>query len=165
MSRQSAITPAKLAKMRELRDPKRKGGALSLRETAAKLGISFMTVSNWEKKHGAKRKVASPTAPSEAVKALTSAVPGTAEDIKARSRILRPLLQRLAKSVERGEYPATNFVQLMRYADELDRLLVELSPAPPKDPENDPNVRDAERTLLAKLEIMIGEAEARRAHG
>jgi len=61
--------------------------------------------------------------------------------------------------VEREEYPATSYVTLCRYADDLARLQAELTPPAPKDPNEDPDVREAERILVGRIERLISAAE------
>lgn len=90
-------------------------------------------------------------------------VPEGIGDMRARLGTVRALLGRLTPAVERDEYPATSYVTLARYADDIAARIVELTPPAPKDPADDENVREAERILLARIESMVAEAEGRAA--
>lgn len=139
---------------------------MSLRAAAEKLGVSFATVRNWEAKFNSREAKKTPAGNRKVVAAaaaLNLARPGTLEEVKTRSKLVRVLLSQLAPQVERGEYSVPSFLQIMRYADEIDRLRVELTPPEPKAPEDDPDVRAAERELLAKLELMIVDREKKAA--
>lgn len=176
MSRPAASTPKKRARLRELR-----ASGLGLRPAAEALGVSHMTAARWERED-AKRglgamtssgaraatktpRPAKPTARAarEARAVLAAALP-LPEDpealamLRARARLVADLLRRLTPAVESGEYSPTSFVTLAKYGDELARLIAELTPPPPRDPDSDPSILEAERALLAKLEGLIAEA-------
>jgi transcriptional regulator with XRE-family HTH domain len=166
MARVSTLSPTKIKRLRELRDPRRPGGALSLRAAASELGISHQTVSDWEKKHRVsarrvKRESRTAAKVGAALEALATTKPTGLEDVRKRATLIREMLKKLAPAVQKEEYPATNFVTLAKYADELARLEVELSPPAPKDPDKDEQTIEAEAKLMAKLEQMIADAEAR----
>jgi hypothetical protein len=99
----------------------------------------------------------------EAEALLAAPMPTALEDVQARATLIRGLLARLEPAVEMDQYSATSYVAICRYADELARLLEELTPEPPKDPDEDPDVIEAERILCERLERLIVEAEQRKA--
>jgi hypothetical protein len=70
-------------------------------------------------------------------------------------------LARVEGPVERDEFPATSFITIARYLDELDRLVVELTPPAPKDPDQDENVIAAGGVFVARLAALIEAAERR----
>lgn len=166
MARPSKMTPQKIARLRELRAPARPGGPLSLREAAREIGVSYETVRAWEAKvrpaNGS-----TPATDAAAADALVSSPPvapdpndpTALEVLRARADMIAALLARLAPAVEREEYSATNFVQLAKYADDLARTIATLTPPAAPDPESDTAALEAERTLVARLESMVNEAE------
>lgn len=168
MARPSKLSPAKIARLRALRDPAREGGPLSLRRAAAELGVSHETARAWDAKHAAKpegRPSRSKAAAAVAAELVAAPLPaagdvGALEQVKARADMVSRLLKKLAPAVEREEYSATNFVTLAKYGDDLARLLAELAPPTPTDPNETPAVVEAERTLLARLDLLIAKAEA-----
>jgi transcriptional regulator with XRE-family HTH domain len=162
MSRISKLTPKKAATIRELRNPKRKGGPLSLRAVGRELGISHQTVADWERaQKKTKRRVRG--AARSAAKLLAEPVPVGVDAIVQRSIFIAKLLAKLAPSVEDGDFPAAAFVTLSKHSAELDRLAQELTPPEAKDPEQDPHTLESEAKFMAKLEEMITDAERRAA--
>lgn len=152
------MTPTKIARLRELRAEGR-----SERDVARELGVSQSTVREWERR-------TRPQTPDEAeVEALVATPILSAGDsdalaaVKTRSSLVQNLLKRLTPGVEQQTFPATSYVTLARYGDELARVIAELTPPAPKDPDQDPDVIEAERTLVTRLERLIVEAEARTA--
>jgi hypothetical protein len=172
MARQSASTPAKRAKLRELR-----ARGLGLRPAAKAVGVSHETARSWERLDAARaagRKPPATCKPALAVAADAAAAaevlaaglpsPGDPEalsTVRARAALVGALLRRLTPAVETGEFSPTAYVTLARYGDDLARLIHELTPPAPKDPNEDLSVLEAERTLLAKLEGMVADAESR----
>jgi hypothetical protein len=79
--------------------------------------------------------------------------------VRERHSLIRGLLSRLSPAVEAGEYPATSFVQLSRYADDLAERVAGLTPKPTIDPDTAPDaVRDAAE-LIRRIEGMVTVAE------
>lgn len=172
MSRPSKLSPAKIARLRALRDPARKGGALSLRRAAAELGVSHETLRTWDTKHRVKAKASTTTrvrkagkrAADVAAELVVSPLPdahnaNALEQVRARSAMVGRLLKKLAPAVEREEFSATSFVTLAKYGDDLSRLLAELAPPAAKDPNEDADVLEAELALIARLEALVFEAQ------
>lgn len=137
----------------------------SAREAAEAAGVSHTTVNA----HVKKRRRRAAVAPVEAAEmsaeaeALLAAPPATGlEEVTQRLAVVRGLIARLTPIVEVDGYPATSYVTLGKYADDLARTQVELTPPAPKDPNEDPDVIEAERILLARIERLIVDAESRR---
>jgi hypothetical protein len=162
MTRRSTKTPTKSARLRE-------GLARgeSLRTAAKAAGVPVSTASRWQSKPGAKagaKAKASPPSVDVATVAEVAAVldapkPIGLPAIIARAEVVRALLARVEGPVERDEFPATSFIAIARYLDELDRLIVELTPPAPRNPEDDPSVLEATRILVARFESMVADAE------
>lgn len=161
MARPSTMTPAKIARLEELR-----AAGKSLREAAAELGISHATVRAWE----GRRARAAPTLAQDEAEAAAlvdrplprAGDPEALLEARTRAAMVQRLLERLTPGVVDQTFPATSYVTLARYGDELARVIAELTPPAPKDPNEDPDVIDAERTLIARIERMIEAAEERR---
>lgn len=158
MGRPSTMTPTKIARLRELRAEGR-----SERDVAREIGVSQSTVREWERR-------TKPQTPDEAeVEALVSTPILSEGDsdalsaVKTRSSLVQGLLRRLTPGVEQQTFPATSYVTLARYGDELARVIAELTPPAPKDPDQDPDVLEAERVLVQRIERLITEAEAKAA--
>jgi transcriptional regulator with XRE-family HTH domain len=159
MPRSSKITPKKLARVRAAR-----AEGKGLRAAAKEAGVSHQTIANWERRQP-KRKAPSSAVATEAAAILDAPLPQPGDpealsQVRARAELVRGLLERLTPAVAADEYPATNYVTLARYGDELARVIAELTPPSPKDPNEDRNVLDAERVLLARIASMVGDAEA-----
>lgn len=159
MARPSKVTRKKIA---TIDDVLANGG--SHREAAEAAGVSHTTVNAHVKKR--RRRGAVPTPDVEAAAAEVAAlldgpVPTGLADVTQRMGIVRGLIARLTPMVERDDYPATSFVTLCKYADDLARVQVELTPPAPKDPNEDPDVIEAERVLVARVEKLIVSAEDR----
>lgn len=186
MTRASKLTPAKMKKIRDAR-----GAGASLRAAAKAAGVSHESVRAWEAKQTKRasssaaakqtKKVASRASPvktasrpSKAMAAADAAIEELLgggspaqlvllplEEVHRRQALVRRLLERLEPAVERDEYPATSFVTLAKYGDDLVRTVAELTPPDVPDPNDHPDAREAERVLLARLEGMISDAEGR----
>lgn len=166
MPRPSRIDPTKIATMK---DALARG--VSVREIAREIGVDEKTVRNWAKKvqgKPARERAAVPAADDAAAASAALAAPlptpgdpEALEIVRARHQLIQGLLERLEGAVEAEEYPATSFVTLAKYGDDLARLIAELTPPAPKNPDEDPDVLDAERTLLARVEKLLTEAEGR----
>lgn len=141
-----------------------------IREIARELGVDEKTVRNWAKKASA-RKVerATPPAPSVDEAVVVAAMsaplpsadePGALSMVRDRHELIRGLIERLAPAVETEEYPATSFVTVCKYGDDLARFIAELTPPAPKDPNDDPNVIDSESILFARVEKLVSDREA-----
>lgn len=165
MSRVGKRTPKRVAAARAALE-----AGKGLRAAAKAAGVSHETIRSWELAKGSKRQGRTGARPSTAatdatVAALVATPLPTAGDPNAlatavaRAAIVRGLIERLTPAVEADEYPATSFVTLARYADEVDRVVAELTPPAPKNPDDDVRVLEAERTLLARIEAMVVEAE------
>src|SRR5262245_57943428 len=146
MPRPNKATPSKLAKLRD-----GKANGQSLRERAKAAGVPVETARRWEARDvaapgpvNAKAKTPRLKADAKVAAALVAAplpAPGDPEAlsiVRQRSALLSGLLARLTPAVESGEYAATSFVTLARYGDDLARVLAELTPPAPKDPDQDP---------------------------
>lgn len=167
MARPSRIDPQKITTMR---DALARG--VSIREIARELGVDEKTVRNWAKRMQDRPTAerSTPVAADDAAAAseLLSAplpAPGDPEAltiVRGRSRLIQGLLERLEGAVADEEYPATSFVTLARYGDELARLIAQLTPPAPKNPDEDPDVIEAEKVLIARVEKLITEAEGRK---
>ena len=160
MARPSKLTPKTMITIDSVLA---EGG--STREAGEAAGVSHTTVV----KHAAKRRRRSQMPAGDVerasaeVEAILGAEPATAlEDVVARMAVVRGLLARLTAMVEQDEYPATSYVTLCKYADDLARTQAELTPPAPKDPNEDPDVIEAERILLSRVEKLISDAEGRR---
>lgn len=175
MARPSVRTPKKLERMRAMRS-----SGKGLREVARELGLAPETVRTWEREASALVSRPRPTAPKgrtkkrptagpdaeAAAEVLLSPLPSLADpealaEVRARHAIVRGLLERLTPAVEAEEYSAVSWVQLAKYADDVARLLAELSPPAPKDPDADENVLAAERAFLERVASLIESAERR----
>ena len=171
MARPSTKTPKKLEALRAAR-----ASGKSLRASAEAAGVPFETARRWEKR-GARRTIAgdsndpatlpkkkaarkiAPPSPAEIDAVLGAPPPDGQAELRERLTLIRGLLDRLAPAVEKEEYPATSFVTLARYGDELARLLVELTPPVPPDPSLDPANVEAKRLLLSTIEGLVSKAE------
>lgn len=154
------MTPQKIARMEELL-----GAGKSSRDVADEIGVSHTTVQRWE----AKRAKVTSTPAADAAEAVSIVQrpmprPGDPEaltEARARAEMVQRLLERLTASVEAQTFPATSYVTLARYGDELARVIAELTPPAPKDPNADPDIIESEKTLVQRIEKMVSEAEAR----
>ena len=179
--RPSKLTPKKRERYLALR-----AQGKGLREAAAEVGVHHSTVARWEAKDaGAKAVVGEapkrpakrgptqrpalapvPSSPDAdlATTLVAEALP-RADDPEAlavarrRLVLIDGLLSRLMPYVQAAEYPATNYVTIARYGDDLTRLIAELTPPTPKDPAEDEKVKEAARTLSVRFERMIAAAE------
>ena len=161
MARPSRLTAKTMTTIDEALDR----GA-SYREAAAVAGVSHQTVATRAQKRRRRGTASSPEAEAAAAEVaalLDGPAPTGLEDVRQRIGIVRGLIGRLTPIVERDEYPATSYVTLCRYADELARVEVDLTPPAPKDPNEDPDVIEAERVLVSRVEKLIEAAEERRA--
>jgi transcriptional regulator with XRE-family HTH domain len=158
------MTPGKIAELERLR-----AEGKSARDVAEAIGVSHRTVLAWEEK---RRRVNATSAPSEAehvaaAAAIVSSPLPRAEDPEAlqKARARHEMVQRLLESLTNGvvlqTFPATSYVTLARYGDDLVRVIAELTPPAPKDPNEDPDVRESERVLVSRIEKMVEEAETR----
>ena len=80
---------------------------------------------------------------------------------RGRHAVVAELLERLTPEMQAGTFPATSWVQVSKYADELVRLIAELTPPKPRDPNEDENAIEAERVFLERLAGLIEAAERR----
>ena len=160
----SKKTPKRIAAARAARE-----AGKGLRESADLAGVSHETLRRWEKK---RKKRTPPDTARAAVVAEAAAVvsaplpaldgPEALANVRGRLALVGSLLDRLAGPVLDEEYPATSFVTLMKYADDCARLVAELTPAPPKNPDEDPDVLEAEKVLVSRVESLVSAAEERR---
>lgn len=171
MPRVSTITPQKIATIREGH-----AAGMSSREIGKLVDLSHVTVQKLIAKDVARggapaerpKRETAPSSDAATAAALLAAplpAPGDPEalsEVRARAALVRGLLDRLTGPVEREEFPATNWVTLARYGDELARLIAELTPPAPKDPNEDPDVLEAEKILIARIDGMVKDAEAKR---
>lgn len=164
MARPSTMTPGKIAQMEAML-----GEGRSSRDIAEAMGLSHTTVQRW----AAKRARVAPTLSqdaSEVAELVGRPVPRPGDpealqEARARAAMVQRLLERLTPAVVEQTFPATSYVTLARYGDELARVIAELTPPAPRDPNEDPDVLESERILVARVERMIEEAEAKRRAG
>lgn len=155
------MTPKKIDQLRAMLSQGK-----SSRDVAEALGVSHTTVQRWE----AKVARAAPTLAQDEAEATAlvdrplprAGDPEALLEARTRAAMVQRLLERLTPGVVDQTFPATSYVTLARYGDELARVIAELTPPAPKDPNEDPDVIDAERTLIARIERMIEAAEERR---
>lgn len=163
MAHQTKLTGSKVTKINEGLDEGK-----SSREIAEEAGVSHTTV----QKHAAKRKrrasVGAPeveAAAAEVEALLAGPTPSGLDDVIQLQSVVRGLIARITPLVEADQYPATSFVAICKYYESLSTLRVQLTPPAPKNPDDDPDVREAERVLVARVERLIEAAEERRARG
>jgi hypothetical protein len=157
MARPSKKTPAKVARLRAAR-----AEGKGLRAAAKEAGISHETARAWEQDAFARQKQRLPHGVAHMNPRADAGPAGVLDDLRTRIAFLEALLARLGPAVERDEYPVAGFVGLSRYLDELNIRRAELEPpVPAQDGAASEDVREAERILLARLEAMVGEAEAK----
>jgi hypothetical protein len=161
------MTPKKLTALRAAR-----AAGKGLREAGRAANVSHQTVKNWERKAASKSKgnhrpslrpVPNVVAlnGAEADAAVREPLPQGLAELRPRLALFTGLLERLAPAVERDEYPAANFVTLSRHVDELKAKAAELEPpASTESPAEKADDREAARIVLARLESMVGDAEA-----
>ena len=162
MPRPSKMTPKKLEAVRGAR-----ARGAGLREAARDAGVSPETARAWERRDVARRvstkkkpapKIAAP-AETEIAAILDAPPPSGLEEVRSRLTIVRALVERLIPAVEAEEFSPGSFVTISKYCDDLARLLVELTPPAPKNPDEDPSVLEAARVLAARFESMVADAE------
>jgi len=163
MTRRSTKTPTKVGRLKAAL-----ARGESLRSAAQEAGVPKSTASRWKVQAGPK--AAGKSKPSRPLDEATAAEIAAVLDaskpiglpaIVARAEVVRALLARVEGPVERDEFPATSFITIARYLDELDRLVVELTPPAPKDPDQDENVIAAGGVFVARLAALIEAAERR----
>ncbi len=170
MARPSQKTPTKLALIRKLHAEK-----MPVREIAKQAGVSVGTAAAWLKEDASSSASTRPPKPAKAaapevasIEAIMSVPLPTRDDpealvkVRERAALIQDLLVDLTQAVKDEEYPATSFVTLARYGDDLATRIAELSPPAPKDPNEDPDVIESERILISRLNKLVTEAEKRR---
>lgn len=173
MPAHSKKTPQRMTQLRELH-----AKGCSDREIGEAVGVSHATVADWRVAIGlvananpaGPRSRRRPPAPPTAVRVdaaqaaevlsedLSALAP--AEQVSRRLATVRALVTRLEKPVERDEYPATSYAQLVALETRLTSSLAELTPAAPVDPETDPANEEMADGVRAKLARLVSVAES-----
>ncbi len=146
---------------------------MSVLSIAREIGVDAKTIRTWKVKLGigtdndrseSAIAAAQGAATASAAMAAPLPLPGDPEAlvlVRGRHDLIQGLLRSLEQAVIDESYPATSFVTLARYGDDLARLIATLTPPAPRDPDTDPDVLEAESALLARLERLVSEREGK----